>query len=699
MAEVIVVSAGSAYFQGVQELWRANSGTLGFFPEGAFAERAQKGQILAAIDDSTVVGYVLYYTDKYGKVRLSHLCVDESRRRTGVARLLIDCLRARTKAAWGIGLYCRRDFPAWYLWPNLGFHAVADKVGRSKDGHELTCFWSENPHRTLLSTAASADKDRLIVVIDANIFYDLHDPSRSGGEETAGLTVDWLQPSIQLSITQELLNELHRNDDTEERRHWAAVAQQYERIECDAEDFQNSLDSVKRLLGTPRTLQDASDQRHLACSIAAHAEVFVTRDEALLGLSDEIYEYHGLSVIRPSQLVGRYEELRNERDYQRNRLAGSDVRTQRISRASEELLDAFHVPTEKKWKLSQLLNTVTANPDEYQCHVVSSGDGKPLALYVLDFSAHSLNIPAFRIRHAAAGVQLASTLTRTLLAGIVQTAIAHNKCAVRIAGAGLSSVVCNALGDSGFVAERGSWVKLVIRGLAHHTEVANRIESAAGMADINVAAFTAIQELVTTSSFCSNVESVLQVEHLLWPLKVTGTTVPNYVIPIRPNWAADLFDAGLAKNRLWGSDAQLALNPVSAYYRSPKPKVLQPQGRVLWYVSDDEAHGSKMIRACSQITRVLTGKPKEIFRQFRRYGVFDWPHVLKSAGGLDNDVMAVEFSDTELFKQPISWRDIQSTLHRHGMNSTFPSPVAIKEEIFLDFYKQGTGESIPSQGK
>ncbi|MBN2437722.1 MAG: hypothetical protein JXL20_03890 [Deltaproteobacteria bacterium] len=42
----------SPYLPEIKRLWRKNSQTLGFFPEGAFDEHAIRGSILAAISDS-----------------------------------------------------------------------------------------------------------------------------------------------------------------------------------------------------------------------------------------------------------------------------------------------------------------------------------------------------------------------------------------------------------------------------------------------------------------------------------------------------------------------------------------------------------------------------------------------------------------------------------------------------------------------
>ncbi len=90
---------------------------------------------------------------------------------------------------------------------------------------------------------------------------------------------------------------------------------------------------------------------------------------------------------------------------------------------------------------------------------------------------------------------------------------------------------------------------------------------------------------------------------------------------------------------------------------------------------------------------VAIGQPKEIYRRYRRFGVYEWRDVLNTAGSLEGEVMAVQFTDTELFERPVDWTTIQSILHRYGKHSTFPSPVRIDEEVFVDLYRSGIGES------
>lgn len=241
---------------------------------------------------------------------------------------------------------------------------------------------------------------------------------------------------------------------------------------------------MRTLLGDPASLQDESDQRHLARAIASSAEVFVTRDQPLLDNADEVYDRHGLSVVRPSQLVSRYEELRNERDYQRNRLVGTDLQIQRLSTDSGDLVAPFRLESEKEWELGRILNTAFAHPDRYDCRYIATSDGKPLALYVLERSDTStLSVPVFRISRRALQTRMAGTLARTLLTEIVQAALNRGECFVRFAEPDPNSTIVDALQDRGFIAFRDGWLKLSMASAVHHCDLPHRLQATLVHAD------------------------------------------------------------------------------------------------------------------------------------------------------------------------------------------------------------------------
>lgn len=695
MTKIRYLTASTDQLEAVIDLWKGNRKTLGPYPRGAFEERLQKREVIVALCGDVVVGYVLFYVAQKGHVRLTHLCIDTDFNGQGIARALVEHLRSKTASQKGIGLHCRRDYDVCNLWPKLGFVPVSEKIGRSKDGHELIFFWLQNSHPTLFKP--EADDDRLKVVIDANIFFDIHDAGRNGADETAGLMADWLQPLIQVCINEELFTEIFRDEDATQRKDRLSQARMFECLESNVDDFLSAQQSIRSLLGDPTSKQDASDQRHLSKTIASDATVFVTRDEGVLRVAEDIYQQHGLSVVRPSDLVAQFEELRNEKDYQRARLAGSLLKSGRVSSGATKYAEAFQnqASDEKRRQILDFLNRCFANPDRYECHYAESEEGKPLALHILDTTnPHVVELPVFRISPNVLKTRLALTLTRTLLAGIVENALSRGVTAVKIVDRSMPPVVLTALRSAGFFKLSDSWLKLSIPACLPPTEMSNRVCEIGDLLAIPSSEIQHLTEELEDKEFQQSADRVLAMEHLLWPAKILGCNVNNLVVAIDPRWATDLFDAGLANGCLWGADTELATNPDSVYYRAPKPPVGTSNGRILWYVSaDSKIAGVKCIRACSQLTNVTMGRPKDLFRRFKRLGVYEWKHVLDTAGSIDKHLMALEFCNTELFCKTISWNDTQAILQAHGISSTFQSPTRIPEEAFLEIYQIGVGAS------
>lgn len=695
MTESKFSTATPDHLDDVIGLWKKCKKTLGPYPKGAFEERLQNREIIVALWDGVVVGYVLFYVAQKGHVRLTHLCTDSEHEGQGIARGLVEQLRSRTLAQKGIGLHCRRDFDVCSLWPKLGFVPLSEKIGRSKEGHELIYFWLQNPHPTLFSE--DLGDDRLKVVIDANIFLDFDDPERNGAGETAGMMADWLQPLIRICVNDELFTEIFRDSDSTQRKDRLSKARNFECLESNVDDFLMAQESVRAMLGDPSSEQDGSDQRHLCRTIASDATIFVSRDENVLKYADGIYQQHGLSVVRPSELVAQFEELRNENDYQRARLAGSALKSCRLSSGSGQHAEAFQAQEsgEKQRELESFLNNCFAHPDSFECHLSEGENGKPLALHILETTGgEQISVPVFRISRKVRNTRLAPTLARTLLGGIVQGCLGKGVTAVRVTDQHLSPIELTALRSMGFFQTNRAWLKLSISDALSPTEMSRRVNDIAQKLDMPHEHVAHLTDELDSPTLIESAERVLAIEQLLWPAKLTGCDVSNFVVAIEPRWASDLFDAGLASSSLWGADTELAVNPDSVYYRSTRPPISACKGRILWYISaDSKIPGAKCIRACSQLTAVTVGQPKELFRRFKRLGVYDWKHVLETAGSIDGELMALEFCKTELFGQTISWNNAREILQRHGVNSTFQSPTQIPEAAFLELYRRGVGSS------
>lgn len=672
MSPIVAIDDRSPHLQAVKALWRANSATLGFLPEGAFVDYASQQHILVALDLSgECVGYLLYRVTK-GKATIAHLCVADTARGQGHATRLVNHLIAETGHLRGIDLRCRRDFPAYHIWPKVGFAAMKEAPGRAADGSELTHFWLDHNHPDLFSEpTATASLD---AVIDANVFLDLAEARK---EESEGLLADWLQDSIRLCVSPEHYNEFDRNPDAAMRRKRRNEAAGYHCLDSSHAEYQKAEQLLRPLFPNLAALRDESDFRHIVRALAGGAGVFVTRDQPILNRADEVYRACGLPIVRPAELIGRLDELLREREYQRFQVAGTNrIFRQRVSSADDALIDAIKAPDEAKRHLQATLQPLFADPQRFACVAIRDRADEVLAFYVLERQEQFDYIHLFRI----CSHRLAGTLARSILTGLSYQAAQNGKAGVLVGEPRLSDDLLAACTDLGFLPVHVGRLKLVVSGVHPASVLADRLEGF-GLKD------AAIGRVLTALRCPLDTATASEVEHLLWPAKVADAELPSFIVPIRPEFAQHLFDEHLAKQSLFGADVDLALNPESVYYRSACQRILECPGRILWYVSKKgKFAGTMRIRACSRIAEVCIGKPKSLFKRFQRLGVYEWADVLGTARkDFERDIMAVRFQDTELLR-PVEWDTFQCILKRHEIRTNLESPVRISATVFNEIY-------------
>ncbi len=344
----IEVDLGTPQFEDVKALGRAQAALLGFFPDGAFEDAARRKQILACSVAGQIVGYLLYRNSRGNSLAIVHLCVSPAFRGRGVAKFLVAGLRGIAKPYRGIGLACRRDYEANRIWPRLGFLAAGERPGRSADGSVLTIWWLGSGNRDLFSDESAKLSGKLVAVIDANVFLDLHNHQN---DESQGLLADWLSEDVSIATAPEILNEIERNDNHAERESLRRFRARFDEVSAGRDTYSGVEKSLKKFLPPSPRESDYSDVRQLAWTIASQSDVFVTRDGGLLGHSEAIFAEFGVTVARPSELISQLDATHREREYQRSRLAGTLLRFgQEVELSEEEIATRFvsHSTGEKK---------------------------------------------------------------------------------------------------------------------------------------------------------------------------------------------------------------------------------------------------------------------------------------------------------------------------------------------------------------
>ena len=686
MSEPITVTRDtlpSIHLEGVMALRRVNSRTLGFFPAGAFEEHAKLRQVLVALENDNLLGYLLFRVAR-GRAAIVHLCVTAEARGRGVARKLVDRLKLETGQLQGVGLYCRRDYDINHIWSKFGFEAVHAKMGRGKDGAELTFWWFSHGHKDLLSRISEPDPTRQRVVIDANVFYDLHARNTTESENSKALLADWVQASIELVITKELRNEIAKAPEEEQRRVSRVEATRHVVLPTDDAAFQQLCTDLRPRFPESVTLRDEADLRQVAYTIAGEAPFLVTRDQTLIERCEALYRSHGLTVLHPVELINHLDSIEREAEYRPARIEGSRLKNALLKTDTLEwVVTAFKLPDERTNDFSKALLRCLSQPKSIDTQLITDHQESPVLVGVMDRQwPQRMDVPILR----CAKHPLAATMQRNFLRACLDNAASEGRSIVTIRESAISRQEAGTLTEFGFVLCGDVWTKLAVKVVGDFETLRNSIAKLPVGPEF-ASSLTAMQTCLDTTSAIFDVASGCEIERQLWPTKLLGVDIPTFIVAIRPQWAQHFFDADLGSQLLFGLREDLHLGVEGVYYRSTENNNLTAPGRILWYVSKGDGTGSMCVKACSQLEEVITGKPKELFRRFQRLGIYEWRDVYAAANNdADNDIAAFRFRMTERFKNPVDMKVLESM----GIRGPFMSPRKITEAQFASIYCKGT---------
>jgi len=664
----------------VRSLWRKNSRTLGYLPDGAFLEALADDRIIVAKADGQFAGYVLYRLSR-GRATIVHLCSEERLRGKGIAQALNEELLRRTctQGCSGVGLCCRRDYGLSDFWAHLGYVPLKEKPGRSATGHPLTFWWCDHHQPDLFTLADGATGDaRLVVAIDTNVLIRLHGTDGAHDNEVAkALEADWLADLVEVCVTPEAFVEANRSSDDARRRKTRQWIQQHRVLQSDATAVENAR-SVLGKYFPPESLvteNDISDFNHAAYALAGGAETLITLDGDFLDRAARIGEDIGLRVVDPAGFILEIDQLLREHEYAPSRLAGSRIRS-RLVQDSDRVLLTTHFQAagsgESRAQFEAKLRTFLAQPAAYSVRCYEHPEDGLLALLVQESAGDgTTTVTLFRVRDH----RLTPTIARHVLSQLISDRSDGERRTFAIVDDHLPQAVTDALQECRFRKAGDSYVRTAYPGIHPLADVVQLVQT----------------QGLEMGSAC-DLENVspqvaLNIECSIWPGKVSDSPLPTFVVPIHPTFAMHLFDARLANADLLGAQADLALACENVYYRSNQACGLTAPARVLWYVKkSDDCEDCMSIRACSLLSELLIDTPKRLYRRYRRLGVYDWRDLAGMVKDVNRDkIMAFLFSHTELFSSPIPWARFRDL----GINSTLQSPLRVSSATFETIYRQG----------
>lgn len=669
-------AAGPTYVQ-VVALGDANSATLGQLPYAVFEEAASAGCLLAATQASDVIGYALFALRKRRhEVSLTHLCVRDDLRGTGTARRLVEEIVRLHPDRRGIRLRCRIDYAAHEMWPLLGFEEWSRRRGRSRAGHMLAIWWRSIADVSLFDTPAqlpesASDDDLIVAVLDTNVVRDLRD----GRDEDASraLMADWVNDHAELVITAEVSSELGaskrlaRTDRTSEDQH------EFRQLEAAASAL-SELYATLRGASRLKANQDA-DLRVVAETAAGGATHLVTRDEALLRMSDEIEGLVGVTVLSPADfLLSILAESADGFEPQFIKTSGFAIQRRSSVPANSVLAHFTHqMWNERAAKLRDQISSTVGEPDGRFEEVTAAGRPWALAAHFTD--GNSLRVAALR----SLGDRRAYSVLRQFIHGLRQRAASLGAARVEIADA-VDQMVGRALRDEGFANVDGLWTAEVTQRVIGCDDA---LPHDLGLPDMD------------TERLPSSLISRIEAER--WPLKLFTGAVPCLVVPVWPNYGRTLLGYREAQMTLIETASEAAAARENAYYMARRPGLTAP-ARILWWITGGGPEGG--LRAMSWLDGVDTGSPERLHRRYSRRGVFDLHQVRQAASSGRGDSPAATvllFSRTDVFDHPVNAERARELgpddIWQQGFANTARS---VSERTAEALYREGMGLPQPA---
>ncbi|MFE1781522.1 GNAT family N-acetyltransferase [Streptomyces sp. NPDC059506] len=655
---------------------------LGLLTPPAYLKAAEDGGLLAAVEADEVIGYALFGLPKRSAhIRLAHLCVADEQRGRGIARLLVDEIKARYPQRLGIKAKCRRDYDLSAMWRRLGFVPHGEVRGRGRDGEILDGWWLDLGHPDLF---AEVESDALLTVtVDHGVFVDLRGRADTvEAEQSRALEAGWMTDLVELAYTPQLVHEVRDTTDTAERQHQRAALTGLRKLAPDpaavAERHRELLQAARQAL--PDLTVDAELQRglqYIAETSCAGLQVLATRAPMLARLADVAWETARVRVVSPATVTLHVDELRQAQMYRPADLMGTEFRSSEVASGTEEELVAFLHQSghDDGSAFAERLRSLNTDTVAWHRELLRDGEGHPVALYAWALDGRTLVVPVLRTASHA----LEETLARQLLFLLKRLGRECGAEIVRISDPYPSEAARVAAGDDGFFEHDGRLVALLVNVCGTAAEV----ETAAG----GLARELTVETATLQAGMPAEVAAV--VERAWWPAKVIDSELPSFLVPIEPRWSTELFN--VPAMLIPRSDA-LGISREHVYYRSSGRRGESVPARLLWYVSKGKsAVEGQMVVGSSRLDEVVIDTPDALFSKFEHLGVYGRAEIQEAADA-SGRAMALRFADTEIFPRPVTLRRLISLTRELGLPwspNMLISLSKISNELFQAVYQEG----------
>ena len=688
--ETVVIDKKSNYLEQVVALGDQSHATVGFLPEQAFHDYADKKQILGLID-SDAAALIAYIMFRYKSTTciIVQMCVAQQYRSKGYAKQLMEALVAKEKEfASDFQLSCRRDYGLEDFWSAMGFHPIGERAGRATRENTVLTIWNRhNPEaKDLFSSLYKSENSQAKVVLDTNVVIDLY----SNDRRSLALQQDFLHEYVECHISPDVLTEINeQNDEYVRNAQREYVKSHFPVTHIDALQTEKISNRIIEMKPCAKGSNTWFDIKHIAFAIAMEAEAFITNDLEWIDtpIADAIFDYYGLKIFTPNELVKRIDELDSPETYAPRMLAGlnlqySEVKQEKIS----VIVDTFYVQYsgKKKRAFAEYIRAWAAKIKTHHILFITSNE-QPLCAVLYFEKDKKLIVESIYYKSTALKQSIWGTFTTRIVFKLLEYARGKELSEICVKITGLQETLIQSIKKCGFIRNGDYLVRFIRIGIYSLSDV-RTVDSLPSNSALNVGIQKLIQK--TENRWTLQDSELIKVEKIFWPMKLSVPGVIRcFIAPIQAEYAKELFDEKLADTNLSffeNEKYEPALSIENVYYKSAKQRIPYYPARILWYVSQSQMMETGAIRACSYLDLVKVGNAKKLYNLYRRLGVFDYHQLTRMGGGA---LAAYKFSYTELFDQPIALDRTRQILGIPGLS--FQSFKEVSNDLFLKIYSEG----------
>ncbi len=501
------------FFEDVKALGRKNSATLGFMPEGGFEDYARKKSIIVAHDDKTLAGYLMFRdVSRFSRVSIVHLCISEEFRRKGISTALLNVLKSKYEKIYrGISLSCRTDFEfASSVWRNFGFVPLEKVRSRSFNEKYLNRWWYDFNQPDLFSVALNS---KVKALLDMNIIVKLREAEKavfvSPQEDPRGLLADWLIDEAELCFSQEVFNEIDRDDNLQRAAKTRALLSSFTQLQVNVEEQKKVVKHLEQII-CGKSDNDISDRKHIASCIVSQTPYFITYDDGLLNRREIIEKQFSLQIFNPQEFIIQIDQLLHSEEYLPNQLIGvtSDFVSKPSPQELSNCINKFWMQKERENKPTfTALVSELINKDEGKLYVVKRHNDS-IAFYGITEKEDSTDIELLRIFDK----DICNALFFRIISEILRRNLKSNKSQITFKEKYISEQQKAILDRFGFVIQNDFYIKYVYNIIVDKENASKIIKQSYPLLTVNH----------------SN-RILLAVERKLFPLKIKGLDIPAIV--------------------------------------------------------------------------------------------------------------------------------------------------------------------------